>query len=127
MNRPRLRRHYILKGHEPVLCEDAVDWAMWAFGPEQQRHVADEEIEGIRISTVFLGMDHNFRGEGPPVLFETMTFADGGCAVMARYRTWDEAEAGHAQVRQLLREELQQAGDRAAGVLSALAQRVRGN
>jgi hypothetical protein len=46
------------------------------------------------VSTVFLGIDHNF-GNGPPLLFETMVFGgeyDGYCK---RYSTWEEAEGGH--------------------------------
>jgi hypothetical protein len=53
--------------------------------------------DNIRISTVFLGIDHNFNG-GPPLIFETMAFDDEvGFADLEceRYSTWDEAEVGH--------------------------------
>jgi hypothetical protein len=30
---------------------------------------------GERLSTVFLGLDHSFLFQGPPILFETMLFA----------------------------------------------------
>src|SRR4051794_39297838 len=56
------------------------------------------------VSTVFLGIDHNF-GFGPdkdPLLFETMIFggderSEFGESYCERYHTWGEAEAGHTQ------------------------------
>ena len=53
------------------------------------------EIKGIRISTVFLGIDHNLLEEGEPVLFETMVFGgefDGACD---RATTWHDAMIHH--------------------------------
>ena len=47
------------------------------------------------ISTVFLGLDHNPTGRGQPVLFETMIFGGWHDEFQVRYRTYDEAEAGH--------------------------------
>lgn len=52
----------------------------------------------IRISTVFLGIDHSFGVGGRPILFETMAFGgvmDGKCE---RYATEEEARAGHADM-----------------------------
>lgn len=50
-----------------------------------------------RISTVWLGLDHNFGG-GAPILFETMVFGfDGADNYMQRYSTEEEARAGHAE------------------------------
>lgn len=53
----------------------------------------------IRVSTVFLGLDHGW-GEGPPLVFETMSFpvCRYGEPVCRRYSTWDEAVAGHNEV-----------------------------
>ena len=48
------------------------------------------------VSTVFLGMDHSFGREGGPVLFETMVFGGPLDGEQDRYRTIDEARAGHA-------------------------------
>jgi hypothetical protein len=49
------------------------------------------------ISTVFLGIDHGFIEEGPPILFETMVFCQGSRSDLEceRYATWDQAVAGH--------------------------------
>jgi hypothetical protein len=50
------------------------------------------------VSTVFLGLDHNWGG-GPPLVFETMLFTDDERdQSLWRYSTWDEAVAGHAEV-----------------------------
>ena len=39
------------------------------------------------VSTVFLGMDHNWRREGPPILFETMVFGGRYAGLQLRYAT----------------------------------------
>ncbi|MCK4858907.1 MAG: hypothetical protein KAT58_13115 [candidate division Zixibacteria bacterium] len=58
-----------------------------------------------RVSTVFLGLDHNFSGEGHPVLFETMVFGESPLAdEQERYCTWDEAVAGHAAMVKRVKE-----------------------
>ena len=48
---------------------------------------------------MFVGIDHNWSGVGPPILFETMTFSRHGDEDerdQVRYATWDQAIAGHA-------------------------------
>jgi hypothetical protein len=91
---------YILDGHTPVPCEDLITWAKWIERTDERR-VALTETRDLRVSTVFLGLDHNFGVPWgtDPILFETMVFRRKGdnwegdeCE---RYRTWDEAEAGH--------------------------------
>ena len=52
--------------------------------------------EDIRVSTVFLGLDHGFGAE-EPVLFETMIFGGEYDEYCERYCTWDEAVEGHAK------------------------------
>lgn len=93
---------YILEGREPKAV-DLMTWAQW-FGTAD-RHVSNEVIDGYRVSTVFLGINHNY-GEGPPLLFETMVFShDGDDLFCERAATWTEAEACHQRgiefVRQL--------------------------
>ena len=93
-----MMHHYILKGKEVVPAE-LLEWAMWFETAD--RKVAETELaNGLLVSTVFLGADHQF-GEGVPLLFETMVFPGGGnldeqdCD---RYSTWDEAVAGHEEM-----------------------------
>lgn len=53
--------------------------------------------DGKWVSTVWLGIDHNF-GFGPPLIFETMVFSGPEVLDMARYHTEEEAVAGHWRV-----------------------------
>lgn len=95
--------HYILSGHTPVPVEDVAEWAR-SF--DNIRDVAKTEVDGVLVSTVFLGIDHRFFGDGDPILFETMCFAlgdRGDYDFQARYSTWEEAEAGHWDVVEQLR------------------------
>ncbi len=84
--------HYILKGHEAVPT-DLMTWARWF--EKGDRIVAKDTVGEVRVSTVFLGLDHSF-GTGPLLLFETMIFGGPLDGDMDRYTTWEQAEAGHA-------------------------------
>lgn len=88
---------YILNDrNEPVPCYDLIKWAMWFERAGKQRIVAKTELpNGILISTVFLGLDYNFRRKGPPILFESMIFGGKNDQTLYRYATWKEAEDGH--------------------------------
>lgn len=96
-----MKSAYILggpDGHTPILCEDTVGWARWFEGARERRVVRRTERNGIRVSTVFLGLDHRFGLEqGPPILFETMVFKgeSGNDEDCERYCTWADAEDGH--------------------------------
>lgn len=88
--------NYILKDKTPIVETDILTWAKWF--KTASRHVKQENIGDVSVSTVFLGLDHNFCETGEPILFETMIFGgehDGYCD---RYSTWEEAEKGHDTV-----------------------------
>ena len=71
----------------------------------RSKHVGDETINGQRVSTVFLDLDHNFMFEDPrPVLFETMIFDGEYSGEMWRYCTWDEAKEGHDRIVNCLKQ-----------------------
>jgi hypothetical protein len=62
------------------------------------RTVCLDVFGSVRISTVWLGIDHSF-GSAPPTIFETMVFGDPECNGMCwRYETIEEARRGHAEV-----------------------------
>ena len=66
---------------------------------------SSERREGAtRISTVFLGLDHRFVGQGPPILFESLVFDGPYADLMARYCTLREAEKGHAKIEKTIME-----------------------
>jgi hypothetical protein len=97
--------NYKLNGHEPIACEDFREWAEWFETADC--HVAKTQVAPeVFISTVFLGMDHRFMDDGPPVLFETMVFRGGNGEEQERYCTWNEAEVGHAMMVKRVQDEL---------------------
>lgn len=65
------------------------------------KHVGHDRIDGKRISTVWLGIDHGFvqgKESNIPVLFETMVFDNerSGFEIYCdRYTSWDDAFKGH--------------------------------
>lgn len=95
--------YYTLRGREVVPASDLMDWTRWFergdWRVKQERAVRGQ---GPRVSTVFLGIDHNFLG-GPPLVFETMIFGGRRHEYQQRYSTYDEAERGHRRALQLAR------------------------
>lgn len=109
-------KHYILLPNRMIAEASLLEWGEWFETAD--RDVAKTETELHLISTVFLGLDHNFFGKGPPLLFETMIFAKGdggsddglGAGECWRYASWDDAEAGHkTAVRRVLKAEAEAA------------------
>lgn len=78
-------------------------WSAWRM-EHPDTHVDDTTIGDIRISTVFLSIDHSM-GRGPAVLFETMIFGadEDGDRYQVRYHTWNQAVAGHAEAVEFVR------------------------
>lgn len=80
---------------EPVAEPDVLKWGRW-FEEIANRRVAEDQIGDVRVSTVFLGIDHNFSGEGLPMLWETMVFSGPLDEECERYASIAGAIAGHA-------------------------------
>jgi hypothetical protein len=104
--------HYILDGKVPVPV-DMMTWAMWFENHRQDRIVKQENVAQFWVSTVFLGLDHNW-GDGPPLLFETMVFDRGDNAEnrnldcwMERTSTWELALEAHERGDIWAKEQLQ--------------------
>jgi hypothetical protein len=98
--------HYVLDADNKVVEADLLEWAKFFENTPRRIVAVDQVREGVTVSTVFLGIDHRFVGEGPPIVFETMVFRDGDGDEQMRYATWEEAERGHlAMVRKVLDEE----------------------
>lgn len=99
-------RYFVLDGHEPRRVDTVEEWGRWY--EKADRRVDFTDLGYCTVSTVFLGVDHNHFGEGPPILFETMVFGppEGSSTTfpeewdgrMNRYATWDEAAAGHTEM-----------------------------
>jgi hypothetical protein len=93
------RCHYLLNEDHSVTAVDVSATAgliRWAerWGSLDRRLAHDTVAPGLTVSTVFLGIDHQW-GSGPPLIFETMVFHDGDGEDCFRYATWDDAMAGH--------------------------------
>lgn len=91
---PRFFRHYVLEGRTVRPARNMLE----AMTATAHPHIGSDKVGNVWISTVFLGIDHSHGRPGGPILFETMVFG-GGVALdrsQLRYRTIDEAEAGHA-------------------------------
>ena len=94
--------NYILEEHTPIACSDIVKWALWFETAD--RRVALDTVSGIKVSTVFLGIDHNYGYSDRPILFETMCLTEiDWLDMQLRYATWEEAEIGHKLVIEQLR------------------------
>lgn len=112
-----MRQEYALLDESGnVIPATLLEWARWMEG---NRHRVIEQIElpgDIKVSTVFLGLDHQYALHGPPLWFETMVFGPerteyskllgrdwtyrpelGYCE---RYTTLQQAKAGHDEAVQ---------------------------
>lgn len=102
--------------HEPSV----VLWSAWMTGADTSRLriVRQTRIDGVFVSTVFLGLDHNFsaimRGLDMPVLWESMVFGgddwidvDG---LTRRYSSREAALAGHQMLVDIVMESARAAG-----------------
>lgn len=97
-----MRSHYWIldEAGEPIPVDDVEVWAWWF--QTAPRHVAQDQDEGagpevVRVSTVFLGLDHQW-GDGPPVLWESMVFGGPHDGEMCRYTSRAAALAGHREM-----------------------------
>ena len=78
------------------------EWLKW--NRTSNRRVALNEIDDITISTVFLGIDHNYNTNGLPILFETMIFGGSHDEECFRCSTLEEAKEYHKRAIQLVEE-----------------------
>lgn len=88
------------------------------MGKRMEREVV--ENNGALVSTVFLGLDHDYTGKGPPVLWETMIFGidipgdEDGYDYQTRYSSREDALSGHKRAVNVARRVLQEQAARAA-------------
>lgn len=106
---PALKEHlfgkkdkFILDKDKNVIPASLFEWGQFFENNEEERIVKKDKINGLKISTVFIGVDHNIcrlydKEEDHELhIFETMVF-DGNMSDIYcdRYATWKEAEEGH--------------------------------
>ena len=93
---------YFDKEGGPLTLED---WSV-LFEDEKYKIVKQEHVDGHFVSTVWLGLNHSFLRDAPPLIFETMIFTEDerGGEKMWRYSTLEDALAGHDKAVQELKE-----------------------
>jgi len=72
---------------------ELMDWAQ-AFETDD-RVVASDYVGDVHVSTVWLGLDHQY-GDGPPLIFETMIFGGELDGEQWRDSTEEQAKDSHA-------------------------------
>jgi len=70
----------------------------------EKRIVLLERIGRVRVSTVWLGLDHGLGWSDEPLIFETMIFGGNHDGYQERYSTEEEARAGHQRAVELVKE-----------------------
>lgn len=87
--------YYILKDKRPVKVSSVLECGEWLENTKD-RIVDKTVIADVEVSTVFIGLDHNFSGHGEPLLFETLVFGENyDTTGMQRCSTWEQAEKQH--------------------------------
>lgn len=75
---------------------------IWAIQFEKNQRLCSTRYKwGGWLSTVYIGLDHNVSGIGPPLIFETMLFPYRGASVHVecwRYSTEKEAIQNHSEL-----------------------------
>jgi len=92
--------YYILEDKKVLEC-DVYTWSNWFEKNFNARQVALSTVDFYEISTVFLGLDHNYFG-GRPLMFETMIFIPMDDIYCKRHSTYEEAELGHEEAKEWL-------------------------
>ena len=86
--------YYVLDENKKTIPCDLAEWSQ-RLKDSEGRRVDQTNIDGIYISTVFIGLDPNYFG-CHPLLFETMIFDKKGDEVyQTRCSTWYEAKEMH--------------------------------
>lgn len=118
---PRLRRphQYILDARDrPIPVANTLKWVYW-MGANVERCIVGQTTlpNGLWVSTVFLGLNHNFTGGSRLHLFETMIKMHGRFTNHQwRYSTHERAEYGHRALVRLFSAKTHKEGEDAAAL-----------
>lgn len=74
------------------------EWLKWRSKTPNPRVRSDVIFDEVQVSTIFLGLNHNMLGQGPPLLFETMVFGGEHHYHLVRCSTWAQAVKQHENV-----------------------------
>lgn len=79
----------LLENHESITEKDFRD---------EVKTVCIDRVNGQRVSTVFMHLDHSLTDDGTPQIFETMIFEGQYDGCYWRYSNWEDAKKGHDRV-----------------------------
>ena len=100
---------YILdENKNPVRVANFQDFSEMFDNIEKRRVAFTDFGTHGSISTVFLGMDHAYGNNSPPVLFESMIFGGPYADTQERYCTYKEALEGHQRACQRMEQFISQ-------------------
>jgi hypothetical protein len=92
------------KAGQPIAEEEVFRLKYNLAGDESFGAVSDyarvglDQVGDAKVSTVWLGLNHEFMPGRPPLIFETMIFGGEYADYCVRYSTEAAAAAGHAAV-----------------------------
>src|SRR5262245_38313201 len=100
--------YYCLDENKNAVPCDALTWSIQReeMRKRNTKHVGSDTINGRWVSTVWLGLNHNYFEDGPPHIFETMIRDEvkgEWLDYCERYSTWQEAEQGHRRTIELIK------------------------
>lgn len=93
----RPNRAVLNEKNEVVPVDDLIAWAKQF--ETMNRRVAQDYVGEARISTVFLGLNHNAWFDGPDLWFETMVFGGPLDGEQERCETHAQAIQMHADMK----------------------------
>jgi len=86
---------YILDKENKPVKSTIIQYGEWIEANPERKAVKQEYVGDIRVSTVFLGLDHAWPKGNTPVLWETMIFGGEHDQYMDRYTSYEDALEGH--------------------------------
>ena len=93
---------YILDENNKPVESSTTEYYMWEEENPTKRIVKQDTIGDIRISTVFLGLDHSYNSD-KPILWETMIFGGKQDQYQERYSSYEDALIGHQKALDLVK------------------------
>jgi hypothetical protein len=86
---------YTLDENNKPVASNVREYSAWEEANPERKAVKQDTIGEVFISTVFLGLDHSWRDDRRPLLWETMVFGGDHDQYQQRYYSYEDAIEGH--------------------------------
>jgi hypothetical protein len=97
-----LNKYILDENGEPKICNDVYVWGEW-YENVSNRSILFNQVGDVKVSTVFLGLDHSF-GIGDPVLWGSLITGGSYDGHEERYRSKKEAITNHDKLVEMVKE-----------------------